>query len=143
VISRLRDGFVTSDPGFTSYSTMYIDRLSILGAQRGAVKGTDANQAPDTPTGLRTTFTQNQNIGVTANPVSNATGYRFWRKSNGSWARIGENTSPAWYEIGLTPCTTYEYRVTAYRKPTPSSPELDVSESIASAPLQAKTTGCP
>ena len=140
-ISKLSAGFAKVDTSSTSFSSLYMDRLSILGGQKGAVKGTAAHQAPATPTGLRTTFVGSQSVGLTANTVSNATGYRLWRKQNGVWVSAGETALPGWV-VSASACTAYEYRVTAYRKPTSGSPEIDVSESIASRPLGVTTTGC-
>ena len=81
-ISKLGVGFVSFDPTYNLFTSMSIDRVSILGGQRGAFKGPGIDQAPDTPTGLTVNPSQTS-ASVFANSVPNATGYRFYRRTPG------------------------------------------------------------
>ena len=118
---------------------MYIDRVSILGGQRGAYRGTGTDQAPDTPTGL--TVSPNQTSMVMySNAVSPApTGYAFYRRQPGGvWVELGTNSSsPAWLDQYLTCNTEYEYMITAYKEGTGTH-----VESVVSSPVKRKTLAC-
>jgi hypothetical protein len=110
-----------------------VDRSTILGGQRGARKGPDTGQAPDTPTGLKA-FPGQTYASVSANAVSNATGYRFYRRTqSGLWNLIQDYPATGFQDGNLTCDTTYLYRVTAYRQAV---------ESIVSSPITMKTDPC-
>jgi hypothetical protein len=137
-INKLGAGFVSADPTYNLFTAMLIDRVSILGGQRGAYKGSGAGQAPDTPTGLRASPGQTT-VSLFANSLQpSPTGYSFYRRVPGEvWTEIGGGTTPIKQDSGLACNTEYEYRITAYR-----SGSGTYAESIASTPVTVRTTAC-
>jgi hypothetical protein len=142
-IATLKDGFVNSDPLYDSYSWMLMDRLSVLGGEKGAVRGTGAHEAPDTPTGLTATGITDRSLTLVANTVPNATGYRLYRLNNGVWEIDTESSNAAFLRTALTCNTKYTYRITAFRQAPGTSDQIDRTESVVSAPLDATTSACP
>ena len=104
VVDAFGVGYVTDDPGLSPISTMYIDRVSVLGGQRGAFRGTadpdpvpDPVPAPETPTGLTASANQTS-VVIWANEVTpTPTGYAFQRRVPGG----------AWGERGTVPSTGF------------------------------------
>jgi hypothetical protein len=124
-ITKVKYGLVVNTSPAGTDTTVLVDRSSITGGPLGAIG------APATPQGLRETFHYPTLVGLTTNPVTSGspTGYRFYQKENGAWYKLGENTSPSWMTTVLS-CSVNDFRVTAFRAGTPSSPE---QESIASS----------
>ncbi|TPG66059.1 Ig-like domain-containing protein [Hymenobacter nivis] len=63
------------------------------------------------PTGLAATPTSATTIGISWNPVTNATGYRLRRKTDG--ATVYASTGTSYVDTGRTASTTYSYDVLA------------------------------
>ncbi|MCD8124137.1 MAG: fibronectin type III domain-containing protein [Lachnospiraceae bacterium] len=80
------------------------------------VSATSAITLPDTPTLVSAVCDSYGTVTVTWNKVSNATGYRVYRKVNGKWTKVSTRTKTSYTETGLTYGETYTYTVKAYRK---------------------------
>ena len=82
--------------------------------------------APAQPTGLVATATSPTSIALKWNDVANETGYRIERRRDGTtepWAQVGTTGAnvTTFNNTGLTPSTTYLYRVLAFN-PAGNSP---------------------
>jgi hypothetical protein len=104
---------------------LYLDRASLGDRQVGAVG------APATPTGF-TGSGQDRTTIMYWNPVPGAIGYRVYKQAaDGTWFQRFDTTTTAVFESGLTNCTTYRYRVSAYDS---TGLESVVSEPLALTP---------
>ncbi|MDX2059033.1 MAG: fibronectin type III domain-containing protein [Gemmatimonadales bacterium] len=73
------------------------------------------NDTPNPPSGVTVTATSAVAARVTFSPVSGATGYLVERAegaTGGTFAQVGTPTAPPFDDTGLSPQTTYRYRVT-------------------------------
>jgi titin len=71
---------------------------------------------PEAPANLEATAASSAQIDLTWDDVASETGYKLERKNGGSWAlliTLGPN-STSFADTGLTPETTYEYRILSY-----------------------------
>jgi hypothetical protein len=142
-ITQLRVGYASIGSTVSTDKQISVDRVSILGTQRGAYRGTATSQAPETPTWLKASPAQTV-ISLYANTVQPAPdGYVFHRRrpdattSARRWVSAGWSPTPTFYDSGLTCDTEYEYRVAAYRSTAPN-----YVASIVSAPVKTGTTAC-
>jgi hypothetical protein len=128
---RVHFGYAQRNASAAGFTTMLLDRASISLNERGPIG------APATPLGLTGTE-QNGLVTVYWNAVPGAIGYRAYKQNaDGSWSlRLDGGT--AFFDTGLTNCTTYRYRVAAY--------DIQGRESIVSEPLDltpSGSNGCP
>ncbi len=77
--------------------------------------GTAIQTIPEMPTNVTATATGNTTIYVTWGTVDTATEYVVERSEGNveNWQRIGNTTTKTWTDTGLTPNTTYNYRISA------------------------------
>ena len=132
-----------------SNATLYVDRASVMPGQYGAKIGSDAAafEVPRTPAGLRSYPSNTTTIVLQWNPPNTSQGdppvdfYRLYeRLANGTWQQVVEDLPANGNVIylGVLPCTTHVYRVTA-RKNFAGSAH---GESIPSAPVTVTPAGC-
>ena len=71
--------------------------------------------APAAPTGVTATSVSASQIGVSWTASANATSYKIQRSPDGStgWTQVGTSTTTSFTDSGLSPATTYFYRVIA------------------------------
>jgi len=83
-----------------------------------------APQAPAPPAGLSASALNASQVGLSWTASGGATGYRVQRSADGSngWAQVGSSSGTSFVDSGLTPSTTYFYRVTASNGPASSGP---------------------
>jgi hypothetical protein len=72
--------------------------------------------APSTPSSIQANAVSSDTITVTWGSVSGASGYRVYRasSSSGTYSQIGEVYTTSHTNTGLSPNTTYYYKVSAY-----------------------------
>ncbi|SMP61713.1 fibronectin type III domain-containing protein [Anoxynatronum buryatiense] len=70
-----------------------------------------ANDPPGIPIGLTATATSHSTINVTWTPVGDAQGYELYQGEQS----IGEMTASSFEHIGLTPNTSYTYKVRSFK----------------------------
>jgi hypothetical protein len=105
VPSRISYGVGRTGGGATQ---VHVDRASLHPLQRGAIG------APATPAGFSGSG-QDQTAILFWNSVPGATGYRVYKQNaDGTWSQRFDVTTTGVFEPGLTNCTTYRYRVSAY-----------------------------
>ena len=110
---------------------VHVDRASLHPLQRGAFV------APATPTGFSGSG-QDQTAILFWNAVPGATGYRVYKQNaDGTWSLRFDLATTAVFEPGLTNCTTYHYRVSAYNA---QNVESVVSEPLTITPKAANQT---
>ncbi|WP_051389967.1 fibronectin type III domain-containing protein [Bradyrhizobium sp. Ec3.3] len=78
-------------------------------------------------------------------PVDGVTAYRVWRAgTDGAFQRIGEVTGASFADSGLTPQTTYRWRVSAVRNGTEGPASEDAIGTTQSPPPRCNDPGsCP
>jgi hypothetical protein len=93
--------------------------------------GSEPSKAPTTPSNVQAEAMSPDTIAVGWHPVSGAEGYRIYRSnsSTGNYSFVGEGYE-SFNDIGLSPNTTYYYKVSAYN---------DHGESAQSSEASAKT----
>jgi fibronectin type 3 domain-containing protein len=93
---------------------------------------------PPTPTGLSATVASSSQINLSWNSSIGATGYKVERSPDGNvFAQIGTSTTTSFSNSGLSPATTYYYRVRASNLVGDSSPSSVVSATTYFAVNQA------
>jgi hypothetical protein len=94
----------------------------------------DAPPAPAPPTGLSASAVNASQISLSWTASSGATSYLIQRSPDGStgWTQAGTSSTTTFTDSGLTPSTTYFYRVLASNGPGTSTPS-----NVASATTQA------
>jgi len=128
VPSRISYGVGRTGGGATQ---VHVDRASLHPLQRGALG------APATPTGFNGSG-QDQTAILFWNAVPGATGYRVYKQNaDGTWSVRFDIPTTGVFEPGLTNCTTYRYRVSAYNA---SNVESVVSEPLAITPKATNQT---
>src|SRR6266567_5492161 len=90
--------------------------------------------APAAPTGVTATSVSASQISVSWTASSNATSYKLQRSPDGSsgWTQVGTSTTTSFTDSGLSPATTYFYRVIASNNNGDSPPSSAVSATTAS-----------
>jgi hypothetical protein len=147
-ISHVKFGLINA-VGSSTY--MWVDRSSILAAQRGPLStnvGGHTFFQPVTPIGLKASPVTQSGI-VTLwwtppeNPVETPTGYIISRQDPGSsvWAPIKKTSGTAHFDTGLQ-CggLDYRYRISSYR--ADSAGALPEIESNVSSPITVRTAAC-
>jgi len=76
---------------------------------------TYAKKVPAVPTGVTATATSSNSITIKWSAVSEASGYYVYRSLSysGTYVRVGESSSNSYTNTGLSPNTTYYYKVSA------------------------------
>ena len=89
--------------------------------------------APAAPTGVTATSVSASQIGVSWTAVANATSYKIQRSPDGStgWTQVGTSTTTSFTDSGLSPATTYFYRVIASNNAGDSAPSATASATTA------------
>ncbi|MCD8330105.1 MAG: fibronectin type III domain-containing protein, partial [Lachnospiraceae bacterium] len=80
------------------------------------VSATSVIAQPEQPTLVSAVCDSYGTVTVTWKKVSNATGYRVYRKVNGKWKNVSTRTTTSYTDTGLTYGESYTYTVKAYRK---------------------------
>ncbi len=80
------------------------------------VSATSVIAQPKQPTLVSAVCDSYGTVTVTWKKVSNATGYRVYRKVNGKWKNVSTRTTTSYTDTGLTYGESYTYTVKAYRK---------------------------
>ena len=125
--------------------------ISCGGSSDGNLSGTiNDSLIPDIPYGLTLTATSSTSIKISWSGVSNAVGYNVYRSlsSGGTYTYLNKSTQTEYTNTGLSPSTTYYYKVSAYnaagesaqsysdyartRAPIPNTP-TGVSASVSSS----------
>ncbi|GBU28822.1 hypothetical protein R84B8_02384 [Treponema sp. R8-4-B8] len=77
---------------------------------------TSATTKYGAPTGINATAVSESSITVSWNAVSNATYYYIYRSdiSSGTYTQVGTSVTTSYTNTGLTPNTTYYYKVAVY-----------------------------
>ena len=128
VPSRISYGVARTGGGATQ---VHVDRASLHPLQRGALG------APAMPAGFNGSG-QDQTAILFWNSVPGATGYRVYKQNaDGTWSQRFDVTTTGVFEPGLTNCTTYRYRVSAYNA---ANVESVVSLPLAITPKAANQT---
>jgi fibronectin type 3 domain-containing protein len=79
----------------------------------GACKFHD-DEPPEAPAGVTASALSSTSIAISWNSVSGAAKYKIYRSpNNGAYLEIGESTTLSYTDTGLTPATSYHYKVTA------------------------------
>ena len=96
---------------------------------------------PSAPTGVTATAISSTEIQVGWTSSSGATGYRVERTANGgsTWTQVGTTTASSFHDTGLTPATTYDYRVFATNAGGESSPSAVATATTIVAPPATPT----
>ena len=94
----------------------------------------DGPPAPAAPAGVSASPVSASQIGVSWTASSGATSYKIQRSPDGStgWAQVGTTTTTSFTDTGLSPATTYFYRVVASNNNGDSPPSSSVSATTAS-----------
>lgn len=107
-----------TDAGLTPNTTYYYRVSATAGTTEGALSNiasatTDADVPM--PTNVIATPVSQTQINTTWNPVPNAMAYAVYRSTtpDGTYQYVGTASGPAYSDTGLTPGTTYYYRVAA------------------------------
>src|SRR5207244_11734088 len=92
-----------------------------------------AAAAPAPPTGLSASAVNASQIGLSWTASSNATSYKIQRSPDGStgWTQVGTSTTTSFTDSGLSPATTYFYRVIASNNAGDSAPSASASATTA------------
>ncbi len=101
---------------------------TVLGAACGTDTPTDTN--PNPPAGVTVTATSAVAARVAFTAVAGASGYVVERAegaTGGTFAQVGTPTAPPFDDAGLTPTTTYRYRVTTVSGSKTSAPSAEAS----------------
>jgi hypothetical protein len=90
------------------------------------------------PTNLTATTVSSSQIGLSWAASSGATNYKIQRSPDGStaWTQVGTSTTTAFTDTGLSPSTTYYYRVLASSTAGDSTPS-NVASATTAAPWSA------
>ena len=90
---------------------------------------------PAAPTGLVASALDATDIGLSWTGSSGATTYKIQRSADGStgWAQVGASAGTTFTDVGLTPSTTYFYRVVASNGSGDSGPSNVVSATTPGA----------
>jgi len=101
---------------------------------------TDQGAVPDAPTGVNAATKSSSEITVSFNDVAGADGYKiyFSLSSSGTYTLVTTTSNTSYDHTGLTPGTTYYYKVKAYN----TNGESDYS-SVASAKTDDEVTIVP
>jgi len=115
-----------TDTGLSSNTTYYY-RITAYnnngaGSQSDTVSATTLI-APNVPTEVKTSDNSANSITITWNTVSDATGYKIYRSTTGSFpfSEIGSSTSNSYTDTGLLFNKVYYYCITAYNSNGESS----------------------
>ena len=97
--------------------------------------------APGVPSGVAATAVSSTQIDVSWTASGGATGYRVERTADGgaSWAVAGTTAATTLSDVGLTPATTYGYRVIATNTGGESAPSATANATTTVAPPPAPT----
>src|SRR5439155_10935556 len=92
--------------------------------------------APAPPTGLSASPLNASQIRLSWTASSGATSYKIQRSPDGStgWTQVGTSAATTFTDSGLTPSTSYSYRVLASNGPGSSAPS-NVASATTSAGL--------
>lgn len=92
--------------------------------------GGEEDDPPATPTGLTVTGTTSSSVSLSWNPSAGATSYQIERApgtSGGSFTTVGTTSSTSFTNSGLSPQTTFRYRISASNAAGSSPPSATVT----------------
>ena len=122
-----------------TYSVYALDAAGNQSAQSnlsGAETGAPA--APAAPSGLTASAVSPSQVSLSWTASSGASSYKIQQSPDGStgWTQVGTSTTTAFTDTGLSPSTTYYYRVLASNTAGDSSPS-NVASATTAAPWSA------
>ncbi|TMF32017.1 MAG: fibronectin type III domain-containing protein, partial [Chloroflexi bacterium] len=91
--------------------------------------------APAPPTGVNASAVDTSHITISWTASAGATSYKVQRSPDGSsgWAQVGTSSATSFTDSGLTPSTTYFYRVIAGNSIGDSAPSTVASATTGTA----------
>ena len=141
VVTKLGDGTNLVN-GTTYYFKITAVKSGVESAYSNEAYATPAApSAPSTPTGLTASATSSTSIHLTWGASTGATIYRLQRKTGltGTWNILSSPTSTSYDDTGLSPSTTYYYRVRAVANDLSSTYSGVVQETTEAVILVSET----
>jgi hypothetical protein len=137
-------------PGYIKFSDSYVTKA---GPQIKAIKAmldaltsgaTPAPTSPAAPLVLTVIDTSDIAADLAWTPQAGATGYRVWRTGgDGQFAAIADVVAPGFADSGLTPRSTYRWRISALTNGLEGPPSNEVEAVTRAAAACANPGSCP
>jgi fibronectin type 3 domain-containing protein len=106
-----------------------------------------ATQALPAPTGLSATVLSSSSIRITWSPSAEAGSYKVYRSTSsaGDYTYINDSTATSYIDTGLSPSTTYYYKVSAYGggKESAQSAPTAAAMTVPGAPAEVTLSALP